>query len=125
MRRRARRTSWIRTGSRPRARSASPSRASGKRWKRSTGSRTKMARLCLEPKGGKDACAVPASNRTLQVPGACPVFANPDAIGYYRVAWPEKDVAALLKSLDTATIGTRIAALADAWAQARAGHLDG
>jgi len=81
--------------------------------------------LCLEPKGGKDACAVTKTSWTLQVPGACPAFANPDAIGYYRVAWPEKDMAAIAKGWDTASPSTRLVALADAWAQVRAGKLDG
>jgi alanyl aminopeptidase len=81
--------------------------------------------LCLEPKGGKDACAMTKSSWTLPVPGACPVFGNPDAIGYYRVAWPEKDIGAIMRGWDTASASTRVAALADAWAQARMGKLDG
>jgi aminopeptidase N len=80
--------------------------------------------LCLEPKGGKDACALVKSTWTLQVPGACPVFGNPDAMGYYRVAWPEKDLAAIAKGWDAASAPSRVAALADAWAQARMGKLD-
>ena len=80
--------------------------------------------LCLEPKGGKDACAITKSSWTLQIPGACPVFGNPDAIGYYRVAWPEKDLAALTKGWDAVSPSTRVAALADAWAQTRSGKLD-
>ncbi len=80
--------------------------------------------LCLEPKGGKDACEITKSTWALQVPGACPVFGNPDAIGYYRVAWPEKDLAPIAKGWDTASASTRVAALADAWAQARTGKLD-
>jgi alanyl aminopeptidase len=81
--------------------------------------------LCFEPKGGKDACAIANTSWTVQVPGACPVFGNPDALGYYRVAWPEKDVATIAKGWDTVSPSTRIAALADAWAQARMGKLDG
>ncbi len=80
--------------------------------------------LCLAPKGGKAACTTATGAWTLSATGACPLFANPDAIGYYRVAWPEKDLAPLMNGIGAASVATRVAALADAWAQARSGKLD-
>jgi alanyl aminopeptidase len=84
--------------------------------------------FCVEPdaRGAKPACVLLGDGKdTLSAPGACPAFANPDALGYYRVAWPEPRTAAMLKKLDDVSPGTRVATLADAWAAVRAGKLDG
>jgi alanyl aminopeptidase len=77
-------------------------------------------------RGAKPECKLlGAEPATLEWTGACPAFANPDAIGYYRVAWPWGVIPTLMKKLDTQESTTRLAALADAWAQARAGKLSG
>ncbi|HEY2368987.1 MAG TPA: M1 family aminopeptidase, partial [Polyangiaceae bacterium] len=80
--------------------------------------------LCLVHTGNPS-CTTAKGTWSLALPaGGCPAFGNPDAIGYYRVAWPEKDLAAIAKGWDAASPSTRVAALADAWAQARTGKLD-
>jgi alanyl aminopeptidase len=56
--------------------------------------------------------------------GACPVVGNEDAAGYYRVAWSAKDLQSLVGQFARLSPSTRIAVLADAWAQTRAGKLD-
>ena len=80
--------------------------------------------LCLAH-SGNPTCTTAKGSWSLALPaGGCPVFGNPDAIGYYRVAWPEKDLAAIAKGWDSASTPSRVTALADAWAQARTGKLD-
>ena len=82
--------------------------------------------FCAEPDdhGATPACTTLFGTAKLSVPGKCPVFANPDAFGYYRVAWPKNDLASVMKRIGDPSAATRVAALADAWAQTRAGKLD-
>ena len=83
--------------------------------------------FCVDARGAKTpSCAVIASGpASLAAPGACPAFANPGAMGYYRVAWPADAMARIAKDLESAPPETRLDAVADAWAEARAGKLDG
>ena len=55
--------------------------------------------------------------------GGCPAFTDPEAVGYYRVEWPWVAIQPLTKNVSSQPPATRLAALADAWAQARAGKL--
>ncbi|HEY1956576.1 MAG TPA: M1 family metallopeptidase [Polyangiaceae bacterium] len=83
--------------------------------------------FCAEP-GGANAtptCALlEGGPKVVSVPSACPVFANPDAMGYYRAFWPTGSIGPLFSKLSTTSPGTRVAALADAWAEVRSGKLD-
>lgn len=84
--------------------------------------------FCVEADGrggGAPVCSTFDTTTKLTVPGACPLFGNPEAFGYYRVAWPRAAVARIMKRLTDASPATRVAALADAWAETRAGKLDG
>ena len=61
---------------------------------------------------------------TVSVTGSCPVYANPDAVGYYRVAWPWGAIPSLVRSQNTQRTRRPVwPRLADMWAQARAGKL--
>ena len=83
--------------------------------------------FCFESaaRGAKPECKLLLEATTLTASGTCPAFANPDAAGYYRVAWPESSIPPLMKKLDAADDTTKIAIIADAWAQTRAGKLNG
>jgi alanyl aminopeptidase len=83
--------------------------------------------FCVEGdgRGPVTACSTFDDKVKLALDGGCPAFGNPDAMGYYRVAWPDNAVARIAKKLGDPSPETRIAALADAWAEARAGKLDG
>ena len=84
--------------------------------------------FCAEPAApnASPTCALlEGAPKVVIVPSACPVFANPDALGYYRAFWPRDSIGPLFKKLAVASPSTRVAALADAWAEVRAGKLDG
>ncbi len=82
--------------------------------------------FCVEPdRGGKTTCSLLEGTGKTSAAGTCPAFSNPDAMGYYRTFWPKSSIAALVKKLGDASPGTRVAALADAWAQVRSGKLGG
>ncbi len=75
--------------------------------------------------GSKPECALVTGPTSLRGKGACPIFANPDGVGYYRVSWSESTTAGLAATLGQASPATRVGILADAWASVRAGKLDG
>ncbi len=83
--------------------------------------------FCYESsvKGSKPECKLLASEPSvLSAAGTCPAFANPGATGYYRVVWPESVIPSLMKKAELADTPTRLAIVADAWAQVRAGKLE-
>ncbi len=82
--------------------------------------------LCVQStrNGAAPACQPLLDRAELTGAGACPLVGNPDAAGYYRVAFAPKDLQALLSRFDSLSPGTRVSVLADAWAQTRAGKLD-
>ncbi len=82
--------------------------------------------FCISPVGAREpVCTTLSQTAVTTASGKCPAFSNVDAVAYYRTFWPESAIGGLMHGLHGATDATRVAVLADAWAQARAGKLSG
>ena len=82
--------------------------------------------LCVQSarNGSPPTCDALRERATLGGAGACPVIGNADAAGYYHVALATADLRGLVGRFASLDVATRVAVLADAWAQTRAGKLD-
>ena len=81
--------------------------------------------LCVQStrNGSAPACAPLHDRAKIAGAGSCPLVGNADAAGYYRVALSPADLVSLLGRIASFGAATRIAILADAWAETRTGKL--
>jgi aminopeptidase N len=82
-----------------------------------------MVPVCLKNPGGAPRCELLSQRqKTIQVDGCQPVFANAGAQGYYRSAYDPEAVRAMARNVNAFTPAERIVLVGDEWALVRAGR---